>query len=105
MADSVSVQDVRHVAMLARLGLTDARAEELARDLNTILEHMQALGAVDTTGVEPAAGIGAAGMPLRPDSGQSIPLAEPPAAFAPDMRAGLFIVPRLATHEDAESGA
>ena len=105
MADSVTVQDVRHVAMLARLGLTDERARELARDLNTILDHMRALAGVDTNGVAEAAAVGAAGMRLREDAGPPIPLAETPEAIAPVMRAGFFLVPRLATHEDLESGA
>lgn len=102
MADSVSVDDVRHVAMLARLGLSDDRARELARELNTILEHMSVLSKVKTGGIDEAAGVGAAGMRLRADEGPSIPLAERPEGFAPEMRGGFFIVPRLATHEDAE---
>jgi aspartyl-tRNA(Asn)/glutamyl-tRNA(Gln) amidotransferase subunit C len=103
MADSVTVADVRHVASLARLGLSDERVLQLTRDLNTILEHMQALSGVDTTGIEPVAGVGGAGMRLRPDKGPPIPLEERPESFAPEMRAGLFIVPRLETHGDPES--
>jgi len=102
MADPVSVDDVRHVAMLARLGVTDARARELTRELNTILEHMSVLAKVNTSGVGEASGVGAEGMRLRPDDGPGIPLAEPPRSFAPEMRDGFFIVPRLATHESAD---
>lgn len=107
MADAVTVQDVRHVAMLARLGLTDDRARELTRDLNTILEHMNVLSRVDTTGVSESTVFGeqGKGMRLREDRGPAIPLEERPESFAPEMRDGLFIVPRLSTHEDAESGA
>jgi len=111
MADShtpeskrVTVDDVRHVAMLARLGLTDARARELTKDLNTILEHMDVLSRVDTSGVEEASGIGAAGMRLRADAGPPIPLAEPPEAFVPEMRQGFIVVPRLSSHEDPDAG-
>jgi aspartyl/glutamyl-tRNA(Asn/Gln) amidotransferase C subunit len=89
--------------MLARLGLTDERAASLTRDLNTILEHMSVLAKVDTSGASEVAGVGAAGMRLRADKGPSVPLHEPPASFAPEMRDGLFIVPRLATHEDTGS--
>ncbi|HJQ21606.1 MAG TPA: Asp-tRNA(Asn)/Glu-tRNA(Gln) amidotransferase subunit GatC [Gemmatimonadaceae bacterium] len=99
---SVTVSDVRHVAALARLGISDARAAELTRELNTILEHMTVLGKVDTQGVSEASGVGAAGMRLRPDDGPPIPMEARPEAFAPEMRAGFFLVPRLATHEDAE---
>ena len=95
---AVTVDDVRHVASLARLGLTDERARELTKDLNTILEHMSVLAKVKTGGVGEAAGVGAAGMRLRKDQGPPIPLEETPQAFAPEMRGGFFIVPRLATH-------
>jgi aspartyl-tRNA(Asn)/glutamyl-tRNA(Gln) amidotransferase subunit C len=101
MADSVSVNDVRHVAMLARLGIGDDRARELTRELNTILEHMSVLQKVNTRGVPEVDGVGAAGMRLAPDEGPSAPLEARPQAFAPETRAGFFIVPRLSTHEDA----
>lgn len=97
---AVTVQDVRHVAMLARLGLTEQRAEELTKDLNTILAHMDELARVNTEGVEEASDVGAEGMRLRPDHGPSIPLGEPPDAFGPETRDGFFIVPRLSTHGD-----
>ena len=99
MADSVSVDDVRHVATLARLGVTDERARELTRELNTILEHMRVLQQVDTGGAGEVSGIGAAGMRLARDEGPGAPLDERPEKFAPEMRAGLFIVPRLSSHE------
>lgn len=100
---SVSIEEVRHVAMLARLGLTDERAQSLTRDMNTILEHMRVLEQVRTGGVREFVSGDEAGMPMRRDEGPAAPLHAPPSSFAPEMREGLFIVPRLATHEDAES--
>jgi hypothetical protein len=44
-------------------------------------------------------------MPLRVDTGPPIPLARPPESFAPSMREGFFLVPRLASHEDAAEDA
>ena len=99
---AVSLDDVRHVASLARLGLSDERARALVAELNTILEHMDVLSKVDTDGIEPVAGIGAAGTPLRPDEGPPIPLARAIDAFAPRTADGFFLVPRLSTHEDPE---
>lgn len=100
---SVSLDEVKHVAMLARLGLTDERAQALARDMNTILEHMRALEQVETDGVREFTADDAAGMRLRRDEGPAAPLNAPVSSFAPEMREGLFTVPRLATHEDGES--
>jgi aspartyl-tRNA(Asn)/glutamyl-tRNA(Gln) amidotransferase subunit C len=99
---AVTIDDVRHVAELARLGLDPERARGLVTELNSILGHMEALSKVDTAGVEPTAGVGASGTPLRADSGPPPPLARAPQAFAPAMRDGFFIVPRLSTHEAAE---
>jgi aspartyl-tRNA(Asn)/glutamyl-tRNA(Gln) amidotransferase subunit C len=103
MAAAVTIEDVRHVAALARLGLTDERARELTKDLNTILEHMEVLSRVDTKGVDEAPAIVTGGMRLRGDHGPAIPLAESPEAFAPEMRDGFIIVPRLSTHEDPDA--
>jgi aspartyl-tRNA(Asn)/glutamyl-tRNA(Gln) amidotransferase subunit C len=100
---AVTLDDVRHIAALARLGLSDDRAASLVAELNTILEHMDVLSKVDTQGIEPVDGVGAAGLPLRPDVGPPIPLARERETFAPSMRDGFFLVPRLSTHEDPEA--
>jgi aspartyl-tRNA(Asn)/glutamyl-tRNA(Gln) amidotransferase subunit C len=102
---SVTIDDVKHVARLARLGVSDARAAELVGELNRILDHMTALEKVNTRGVAEAAGVGAAGMPLRVDSGPPIPLARAIEDFAPEVRDALILVPRLASHEDPVEGA
>ena len=99
---AVTLDDVRRMASLARLGLTDERAGAIAAELNTILDHMDVLSKVDTQGQPEIAGIGAAGMPLRPDSGPPIPLARSLEALAPRMQDGFLLVPRLSTHEDPE---
>jgi aspartyl-tRNA(Asn)/glutamyl-tRNA(Gln) amidotransferase subunit C len=97
----VSVKDVQHVAALARLGVTDARAAELARELNTILEHMDALGRVDTNGVAEYSAFDGAGLRQRPDQGPPIAMSADVKSIAPESRDGLLLVPRLATHEDS----
>jgi aspartyl-tRNA(Asn)/glutamyl-tRNA(Gln) amidotransferase subunit C len=99
---AVTIDDVRHIAALARLGLTDERAGLLMREMNTILGHMDELAKVKTEGVEEAVGVGASGLPLRPDGGSPIPLVRPLAAFAPAVRDGFLVVPRLSTHESAD---
>jgi aspartyl-tRNA(Asn)/glutamyl-tRNA(Gln) amidotransferase subunit C len=103
---AVTREDVLHIAELARLGVDTARAEELTQELSAILAHMEVLSQVDTASVQPTAGVGSGGTPLRPDIGVSPLMAGTLESFAPSMRDGFFIVPRLATHEDpSESGA
>ncbi len=102
---AVSLDDVRHIASLARLGLSDDRAQALVGELNTILEHMDVLSKIDTAGLEEVVGVGAAGLPLRPDEGPPIPLARGLDAFAPRTQDGFLLVPRLSTHEDPEAAS
>jgi aspartyl-tRNA(Asn)/glutamyl-tRNA(Gln) amidotransferase subunit C len=99
---AVTRDDVMHIAALARLAIDEGRVPALVAQLNTILEHMEVLSKVDTAGVMATAGVGDAGLPLRPDAGPPLPLADAREAFAPAMRDGFFLVPRLATHEDAD---
>jgi aspartyl-tRNA(Asn)/glutamyl-tRNA(Gln) amidotransferase subunit C len=103
---AVTREDVLHIAELARLGIDTARAEELTKELSAILAHMEVLSQIDTASVPTTAGIGAGGTPLRPDVGVPPLMKGTLESFAPSMRDGFFIVPRLATHEDpSESGA
>ena len=97
---SVSDDDVLRVAALARLGLDPSRIPTIAAELNGILEHMDVLSRVDTGVAAAVTGVGAAGTPLRVDGGNQVPLARPRESFAPSMRDGFFLVPRLATHDD-----
>lgn len=100
---TISIHDVQHIATLARLGLTDDRARALVVELNGILVHMDALSQVNTEGVQEAIGVGARGLPTRGDHGPPIPLERGMDAFAPSIRDGFFLVPRLATHESSPS--
>ena len=98
---SVTNDDVRHIAALARLGLEPDRVDVLARELNGILAHMDVLAAVDTSMIDLHARADGEGMPLRADEVGAVPLSRPRKDFAPASRDGFFLVPRLSTHEDA----
>jgi aspartyl-tRNA(Asn)/glutamyl-tRNA(Gln) amidotransferase subunit C len=50
---NLSTDDVRHIATLARLHITDEEAEIYSKELSSILEFVDALQEVDTSGVEP----------------------------------------------------
>jgi aspartyl-tRNA(Asn)/glutamyl-tRNA(Gln) amidotransferase subunit C len=100
---AVTLDDVRHIAALARLGLDDERAHTLVGELNTILAHMDVLAQVDTSGVDQS--VEREATRLRPDEGPQIPLEHSRESFAPSMRDGFFLVPRLATHEDASEAS
>lgn len=50
---AVTIRDVEHVAMLARLSFSEEEKQKLARELNEILAYMEQLNSLDTANVEP----------------------------------------------------
>lgn len=99
---AVTLEDVRHVATLARVGLSEARAMSLVAELNTILGHMEVLSRVDTSKLDPVVGVGVGDMSLQDDRGPSVAVDRKLEEFAPSVRDGFLLVPRLATHETTE---
>ena len=97
---SVTTDEVRRIAALARLGLDEARVESLATELSSILGHIEVLRTADTTSAADDDAAMRGSMPLRSDDLAPVPLHRAREEFAPSMRDSFFVVPRLATHED-----
>lgn len=97
---AVTEVDVRKIADLARLSIPPASIPTVAAQLNGILRHMDVLQQVNTTDVRPSTGVGADGMPLRPDSVAPHAMNSTAPSLAAESRDGFILVPRLATHED-----
>ncbi|MDP9440741.1 MAG: Asp-tRNA(Asn)/Glu-tRNA(Gln) amidotransferase subunit GatC, partial [Actinomycetota bacterium] len=55
MPDPLTAEDVRHVARLARLDVTDEEVELFAGQLGAVLDHASDIEALDTEGVPPTA--------------------------------------------------
>ncbi len=51
----LSREDVLNIALLARLGLTEAEIDRLREQLSDILENFEVLQQIDTTGIQPTA--------------------------------------------------
>jgi len=51
----LSREDVLHIALLARLGLSESEVEKFREQLSNILENFEVLQKVDTTNVPPTA--------------------------------------------------
>ena len=105
---AVTPDEVRRIAELARLRLEPGEVDELAVQLSSILEHMEALGDAGSApgggasaGREQDAFGSASPGSLRPDEPGSDPLAAPPGVFAPEFRDGLFTLPRVGFHSGA----
>jgi len=87
--------DVKKVANLARIRLTDAEAEALGPQLNNILGYVDSLQQVDTTGVAATAHPHDAAMPLRIDVVTNTNRREALQRPAPKTEAGLYVVPKV----------
>lgn len=102
---AVTHDDVRHVAELARLAVDDQKLDHLVAELNSILGHMDALARVDTKEIELAAFSPTDSTPVRSDSSGPLKMLSPLASFAPSVKDGFILVPRLASHEDTADRA
>ena len=99
---ALTPDEVRRLADLARLELTDDDARTLAGQLAGILERIEALEAGDDDGAGPAV---SDTTHLRADAPGTDPMALPPSAVAPGWAEGFFTVPRLASHRGDGEGA
>ena len=92
---SVSRDDVRRIARLARIRVTDAEADSLAGDLGAVLGYVELLDSLDTTGVEATSMVIPLATPLRADE-PGEPLAPEVAVMnAPAAEGSAFAVPRV----------
>ena len=92
---SVSSDQVRHIAKLARIGMTDAEIEALVPELNNILGWVEQLGEVDTDGVEPLATVIDLKLRLRDDAVTDGNIRDAVLANAPEAQHGFFAVPKV----------
>ncbi len=87
--------DVEKIAHLARLGLTEAEVPQTTDTLNNILGLIDAMQAVDTTGIEPLAHPLEATQRLRADTVTEQNQRDAYQAVAPAVENGLFLVPKV----------
>ncbi len=88
----LSRDDVRHVAMLARLGLETGEEEFYARQLSTILAHIDRLREVDTDAIPPTAQVVPLANRMRDDVPGPCLSQQEAVANAPEARDGFFVV-------------
>ena len=91
----ITIKDVEHVAKLARLALSEEEKEKFAPQLNSILEYVNALNEVDTTGVEPMAHSIKISNVMREDEVKQDFSREEMLKNAPEEEDGFFRVPKI----------
>ena len=89
---TLSRDDVRHVALLARLGLEPGEEAFYAEQLSAILAHIDRLREVDTDAIPPTAQVVPLENRMRDDEVRPGLSAERATANAPEARDGLFVV-------------
>ena len=92
---SVTETEVRHVAKLARLALSDAEIDRMVPELNNILGWVEQLREVDTDGVEPLTAVIDLKLRLRDDVVTDGDVRDAVLLNAPDAQHGFFAVPKV----------
>ena len=97
---SVTREEVAKIASLARIKMGDAELDKMVPELNNILDWVEQLGEVDTSGVEPMTAVIPNTLRLRDDVVDADPLTaggrrEDVLANAPAAEHGFFGVPKV----------
>ncbi|WP_155264913.1 Asp-tRNA(Asn)/Glu-tRNA(Gln) amidotransferase subunit GatC [Sphingomonas segetis] len=92
---SVSPEQVRHIAKLARIAMSDEEIERLVPELNNILGWVEQLGEVNTDGIEPLATVIDQQLRLRDDVVTDGGIRDEVLANAPEAQHGFFAVPKV----------
>jgi aspartyl-tRNA(Asn)/glutamyl-tRNA(Gln) amidotransferase subunit C len=92
MSVRLTADEVRHVAELAKLRLTEAEIEQFAGQLSAILEYAERLQEVDTSSVPPTPYILPLTNVMREDVPEPCLSNEEALANAPDQEDGFFRV-------------
>lgn len=92
---AITLEDVENIAHLARLQLSPTEKQEALSSITNILQVIDQMQSIDTTGIEPLAHAYEAAQRLRDDvvteKNQRITL----LALAPSTERGLFLVPKV----------
>ncbi|HEY3780439.1 MAG TPA: Asp-tRNA(Asn)/Glu-tRNA(Gln) amidotransferase subunit GatC [Fimbriimonadaceae bacterium] len=92
---SISLDEVRHVARLARLDLDDSEVLALQGELNSLLGHFGDIQSMDVTGIQPASHAVAVQNVWSEDRPGICLTREDALRNAPLSKAGLFVVPTI----------
>jgi aspartyl-tRNA(Asn)/glutamyl-tRNA(Gln) amidotransferase subunit C len=92
---SLTPEQVRRIAHLARLAVTPAEAEQVRLQLNDIFAMIERMQAVDTEGVAPMSHAQDVTLRLREDAITEGDQHERFQAVAPQVEGGLYLVPKV----------
>lgn len=94
MADSITNETIEYVSTLAKLDLTGEEREEAARDMSRMLNYINKLNELDTTGVEPMSHVFPLRNVFREDEVTNGDGSEETLKNAPEKKENMFVVPK-----------
>ena len=92
---SVTNEQVRHIARLARIAMSDEEIARLEPELNAIIGWVEQLAEVDTDGIEPLTAVIDQKLRLRDDAVTDGNIRDQVLANAPEAQHGFFAVPKV----------
>ena len=94
MANIISDETIEYVGILAKLELSDEEKEQAKKDMGSMLDYIDKLGELDTTGVEPMSHVFPVHNVFREDVVTNADDRENILKNAPEEQDGMFVVPR-----------
>ena len=94
MANIISDETIEYVGILAKLELSDEEKEQAKKDMANMLDYIDTLNELDTSGVEPMSHVFPVNNVFREDVVVNGDDRENILANAPEERGGAFVVPK-----------
>ena len=92
---ALSLDDVKRIAALARISITEAEAEQMLAQLSGVFSLIEQMQAADTRGIEPMSHAQDVVLRLRADAVSESDQHELFQSVAPQVEAGLYLVPKV----------
>ena len=94
MANIISDETIEYVGILAKLELSDEEKEQAKKDMANMLDYIDSLNELDTSGVEPMSHVFPVNNVFREDVVTNGDDREEILANAPEAKEGAFVVPK-----------
>ena len=94
MANIISDETIEYVGILAKLELSEEEKEQAKKDMANMLDYIDTLNELDTSGVEPMSHVFPVNNVFREDVVVNGDDRENILANAPEERGGAFVVPK-----------
>ena len=100
MANIISDETIEYVGILAKLELSDEEKEQAKKDMANMLDYIDTLNELDTSGVEPMSHVFPVNNVFREDVVTNGDDREEMLAKSPEAKEGSFVVPKTCEQEE-----